>query len=74
MLRYQNLNTPVIIYTDTSNNIMGSIVMQDGSIVSSFLKKFDKAQINYPNKEQELLAITETFNTTATSFMMERSL
>jgi hypothetical protein len=47
MLEYLNPNHPFNNYPDASStHVMGAVLEQDGKIVSTFLRKFNNAQLN----------------------------
>ena len=39
---------------------MRKIMMQDGQVISHFVKQLNEAQMKYPTTEQELLVIMDT--------------
>jgi uncharacterized protein YhbP (UPF0306 family) len=60
MLEYPNPNHPYDIYPDAgSKYAIGAMLMQDRKIVSTFLRKLNKAQLKYTVTGQELLACIE---------------
>jgi hypothetical protein len=49
------------IYPDASSkHAMGAVLVQEGKTISTFLRKFNEAQLKYTVTEQELLAILES--------------
>jgi len=61
---YPNHNKPFVIETDASDYQMGAIIKQKDESgllrpVAYFSQKFNKAQLNYSTRDQELLSIVE---------------
>jgi hypothetical protein len=44
----------------SSKHAMGAVLVQEGKTISTFLRKFNEAQLKYTGTEQELLAILES--------------
>ncbi len=60
LLAYPNPNKPFDIFPDASSTYaMGAFLVQDGHIISTFLRKFNEAQLKYTVTGQELLAAYE---------------
>jgi hypothetical protein len=48
MLEYPNPNHPFNLYPDASDFAMGTVLAQDGKIISTFSRKLNDAQKKYP--------------------------
>ena len=60
MLQFPNPNHPFDIYPDASSKYaISAMLMQDGKIVSTFLRKLNEAQLKYTVTGQELLACVQ---------------
>ena len=60
MLTFPNFNRPFHVYTDSSNNQLGAVIMQNEKPLAFYSRKLNQAQRKYPTGEQELLSIVET--------------
>jgi hypothetical protein len=61
MLEYPNPNQQLDIYPDVSSTYMiGAVLVQDGKIMSTFLRKLNNSQLKYTVTGQELLAVVKT--------------
>ena len=60
MLKFPDFNQPFHVFTDSSNNQLVSVIMQNDKPLAFYSRKLNTAQRKYPTGEQELLSIVET--------------
>ena len=60
LLVYPRFDQPFIIYTDSSQYQLGSVITQSGKPLAFYSRKLNSAQRKYTTREQELLAVVET--------------
>lgn len=59
-LAYPNFSKRFMIYTDTSDYQLGSVITQEGRPLAFYSRKMNKSQMNYKATEKELVSIVET--------------
>lgn len=59
MLAYPDCSKECYIYANSSDHTIGTVLVQDEKVITTFSKKMSRAQLNYPMTEKELLALTE---------------
>jgi hypothetical protein len=57
MLKVLDIDTNFFVWTDTSKEGLGGVLMQDGRVISYILRKMSRHEENYATHDLELLAI-----------------
>jgi len=57
ILKGLGMDTSFLVWTDTSKEGLGGVLMQDGRVISYILRKMSRHEENYETHDLELLAI-----------------
>jgi hypothetical protein len=60
LLAFPDFEKEFHVYTDSSNNQLGAVIMQEGKPLAFYSRKISSAQTHYSTGEQELLTVGDS--------------